>query len=617
MANPKNKKQKNKSVVGYSSFPIHTKKVFGLFWFWFFCFIILQQWIVCLNWRKIKQKNRTEEQMTWTNQQERMSKHKHRTAKFIFGNTELKFDFSCPFLKQTTIPVKQTQLFKFEQRMLNKEPVGWTRIWIWLHLMTLLWTQLMCAWKFLKTDLEFWFWKCANLMIKMIIFLCLIEQLVWVWLKCWSKFLRQFELCWLKGWPKKCFWKNIFLMTWSFFVVWLCKHCADLHIHILKTIKPINKTHIFFFVSEDRFFWNQKSTSTVCFNFVLFLVSWQFDSHSFFETLTCFFWLSKYDFALRIYFIKDTFITHAHTKNSSVTPTEFSFSKKQKKEHMFQLEHKNNTKIFLLLEQSNFHKHTHKQLFSFLFCFFLFVWFDKCWIEWQVLFCFFVFLEFESNMTNKRLMPMWWSLSLLLILVMETIDILLVIPKIQSEKDAKWNWSPTQHNTFSFPFIQKKKLVSISNSLSDSLPNTQNNTQIFLSLFFCFCWCALRLSLFFLFVCHMTMQKKIVTKKTQNFKTKASSPVVPFLIFPAVVDHVLHVVYLPFVLHVFSVFVVLVSISDYVVFSLCFSATLEKEIELVLCFFFGNKQTNKPSTVQWLWNALLAFAKSSGVLPSC
>ena len=35
--------------------------------------------------------------MTWTNQQERMSKHKDRTGKFIFGDTELKFDFSCSF----------------------------------------------------------------------------------------------------------------------------------------------------------------------------------------------------------------------------------------------------------------------------------------------------------------------------------------------------------------------------------------------------------------------------------------------------------------------------------------------------------------------------------------
>ena len=99
-----------------------------------------------------------------------------------------------------------------------------------------------------------------------------------------------------------------------------------------------------------------------------------------------------------------------------------------------------------------------------------------------------------------------------------------------------------------------------------------------------------------LFCLFVTWQcKKIESqKKTQNFKTKASSLVVLFLVFLVVVDHVLLVVFLPFVLHAFSVLVVLVSISDFVVFCLCFSTTIEKEkLTLVLFLFLvWNKQTH-------------------------
>ena len=394
-------------------------------------------------------------------------------------------------------------------------------------------------------------------------------------------------------------------MTCSFFVVchWLCKHCADLQIHILKTIKPINKTHNLFFLSEDRFFWNQKSTSKVCHNFVLFLVSWQFDSHSFFETLTCFFWLSKYDLVLRIYFKRDTFITPCTHEKQLCDSNEFSFPKNRKKNICFSWNIKETQYLFFL----NNPTFTNTQTNNYSpFCFvFLFVWFDKCWIEWQVLFCFLFFLGLESSMTNKRLMSMWWSLSLLWILVMDISGILLCDSKNTKWKRRKMKLeSNTQHIFFSF-HPKKKTHLSPFQTLFLTLFQTLKTThKSFFPSFFCFCW--VRFALVVIFpVClsHGNAKKKMVTIKTQNFKTKASSPV-PFLIFLAVVDQVLHVVNLPFVLHVFSVLAVLVSISDFVVFSLCFSATLEKEIELVLCFFFGKKQTNKPPTAQWLWSAL-------------
>ena len=167
-------------------------------------------------------------------------------------------------------------------------------------------------------------------------------------------------------------------MTWSFFVVyhWLCKHCAD-----LKTIKPINKTHIFF-VSESVLL-KPKLNFKSLFYFVLFLVSILFLKP----------WLVFYDWVNMTPFSEfissSTHSSHTHTKNA-LCSTEFSFSKKQKERTFVSAGTKNKQhKIFLLLEQSNSHKHTQTIILLFVL-FFLFVWFDKCWIEWQV-FCFFVF----------------------------------------------------------------------------------------------------------------------------------------------------------------------------------------------------------------------------------
>ena len=415
-------------------------------------------------------------------------------------------------------------------------------------------------------------------------FLCLIEQLVWVWSKCCEIFQAVRIML-----AERLTQNSVFERIPSWWPQLLCgcvidcgRCCVDLHFHILKTIKPINKTHIFF-CSWSWVLLKPKTNFKSLFYFVLFWVSWKFDSHSFFEILNCFFWLSKYDSVLRIYFIRGTsphthththttHHTHTHTHHTPHTHTHthtrktslwfqlnFHSQQNRKKEHMFQLEHKtNNTKYFFFLSNPTF-TNPHKQLFSFVF-----VWFDICWIEWWVLFCFFVF-GIRSNMTNKRLMLMWWSLSLLFVLVVEIIDILLCDPKNTKWKDTKWNWNPTQHNTFSFPFIQKKQhtFVSISNPLADSSKRLKQHTSLSFPLF------SFLLVSFALVVVFLVCLSHDNTKKTKS--------VTQCCLFA-------------FCLHVFSVLAVLVPISDYVVF--CASQQHSKRNRIVLCFFFG-KKTNK------------------------
>ena len=120
-------------------------------------------------------------------------------------------------------------------------------------------------------------------------------------------------------------------------------------------------------------------------------------------------------------------------------------------------------------------------------------------LTWWVLFCFFVFGIL------KQYAQQTFDVDVVVIVVVvrfgqwKPLIFCFVIPKIQSEKDTKWNWSPTQHNTFSFPFVLKRKKcsVSISNSLSHPLSSKSSKHTSFFLFFFVFVgWACFWVSLF-------------------------------------------------------------------------------------------------------------------------
>ena len=203
-----------------------------------------------------------------------MSKHKDRTGRFIFGDTELKFDFSWPvFWNKPRFQSNKWSFSNLSKECQTKSQAsgqGFGFDCICWHCCERSLCVSESSW---RQTCIFDFGSVQTWLIKMLILLCLIEQVVSLG---WSVDHNYWGSSNYVSWkvdPKQCFWKNIFLMTWSFFVVchWLCTHCADLHIHILKTIKPINKTHYFFLFLKLGFFWNQKSTvkslSLFCFAF--------------------------------------------------------------------------------------------------------------------------------------------------------------------------------------------------------------------------------------------------------------------------------------------------------------------------------------------------------------
>ena len=236
---------------------------------------------------------------------------------------------------------------------------------------------------------------------------------LWIWVEVFINIFGAVRAMWAEGWPKTV-WKKRTSSWWPEASLWCVIDCVNIVLickfTFSRQLNQSTKLIIFFFFLKIGSF----ETKNQLQKFVIILFCFWFHDNLI-STLFLKPWLVFSDWANMTSFSefisKGTHSSHPmHTRKTALWFQRIFIPKKQKEEHMFQLEHQRNT-ISLLLEQSNFHKHTNKQLFSFLFCFFV------C-LVWQMLnrmasvVLFFVFLGFESSMTNKRLMSVSVSLFL-------------------------------------------------------------------------------------------------------------------------------------------------------------------------------------------------------------
>ena len=138
-----------------------------------------------------KQKRRTNDMNKSTRKNEQ-TQTQNRPVHFRRHWTEIWFFLS--FLKQTTIPSNKCSFSNLSKECQTKSQLGgqgfgFDCIW---------WRCCECVdvcMKVLEDRLGVLILERANLIIKMIISCAWLNSLCGFWLECWSKFLRQFELC--------------------------------------------------------------------------------------------------------------------------------------------------------------------------------------------------------------------------------------------------------------------------------------------------------------------------------------------------------------------------------------------------------------------------------------
>ena len=218
MANPKSRK-KNKFVVSRFSFPTHQKG----FWSVLVLSFLFHRFAAkdCLFELK---ENTTEKQNRKTKQNKQTRKNEQTQRQ----NSQVHFRKHWPeiwfFLNKSTRKNEQTQR--------QNSQVHFRKHWPERFFLSLLetnhdssqtnavfqiWAKNVVCMKVLEDRLGVLILESANLIVKIII------SCAWLNSLCgfgWSvvKFFRQFELCWLKGWPKTVFLKEHLLDDLNFFV---------------------------------------------------------------------------------------------------------------------------------------------------------------------------------------------------------------------------------------------------------------------------------------------------------------------------------------------------------------------------------------------------------------
>ena len=303
---------------------------------------------------------------------------------------------------------------------------------------------------------------------------------LWIWVEVFINIFEAVRVMLAEGWPKTVLKKRT-SSWWPAASLWCVIDCVNIVLickfTFSRQLNQSTKLIIFFFFLKIGSF----ETKNQLQKFVIILFCFWFHDNLI-PTLFLKPWLVFSDWANMTSFSE--FISkgthsphHAHTKNSSVIPTNFHSKKTERRTYVSAgTSKKHNISSSWTIQLSQTHKQTIILLFVLFFCLFGLTNVES---NGKCCFVFLFFLGFESNMTNKRLMSMWWSLSLLFVLVMETIDILLCDSKNTKWKRRKMKLesNTTQHIFFSFHPKKKKTHLSPFQTLFLTLFQTLKTTH--------------------------------------------------------------------------------------------------------------------------------------------